>query len=86
MGGEQRYYNFIALGQHAWLAKIFAKLNLKERNYCYSFLKQTSALSKSKFEETVNRMFLDRPELREELPHWKEMTELLTCANSALKE
>lgn len=78
-----RTEHFQALKQHPWMHKIYAKLTEAEENFCQDFLRQNREASKGDFETLVNRLFMDQPELRKKYRHWKEISELLTCANSA---
>jgi hypothetical protein len=52
-----------------------------EKALMHEFLMKNDSLDKGRFEHAVNRMFLDMPD--DGRPkHWKEILELLTCANS----
>lgn len=73
---------FNSLATHPWLGRVYKKLTIKERLQCEVFLVLHTGSDKDRFELAVNRMFLDDPEKPK---HYKEMLELLTCANSLLK-
>lgn len=62
------------------LGKLYKKLNSMELTFCYHFIQTNQGLAKGEFEFKVNRMFLDYA--GEKPKHWKEILELLTCANS----
>lgn len=84
MNGDSQTHRtdfFMALKEHAWLLKSFARLSAKEVSICLTFIVENDHLDKGEFEMKINRMFLDKIEKPK---HWKEMSELLTCANSAL--
>lgn len=66
---------------HPWLSKVYAKLRLDDMNAIESFIASNSLLDKGSFELKVNRMFLDKPKPK----RFKEILELLTCCNSAIK-
>lgn len=74
-----RIQHFEALAAHPWLQRVYAKLNKAELGVARQFLTVNALLDKGAFEKAVNRMFLDQIKP----PHWKEICELLTCANSA---
>lgn len=72
---------FNGLTVHPMLGRVFNKLTSEERALCRDFLAQHEALDKGEFELLVNRMFLD---VGDKPMRWKEITELLACANSKL--
>lgn len=76
-----RAEKFRALAAHGWLKSVFKKLTAEERQIAEDFIRENDALDKGAFELRINRMFLDR---LEKPKHWKEILELLTCANSAV--
>ncbi len=67
---------------HPWLKKTYAKLTRLEMVQTLAFAQVHAHLSKDDFMMAVQRMFLDRDKPK----HWKEIQELLTCANSAMEE
>jgi hypothetical protein len=69
-----------AYKDHAILGKLYKRLKAEDITALNSFLKANAHLDKGSFERAVNRMFIDRPKPK----HWKEIIELLSCANSAL--
>jgi hypothetical protein len=73
---KSRLSNFIALKSHAWLKRLFIKLNKKELELCYNFIKSTYEDSNNEYASKVNRMFLDK----EKPKSWKEIQELLLCS------
>jgi ferritin-like protein len=75
-----RLEHFRKLADHSWLGRVYSKLKSQEIEMVEQFIVENDHLDKSTFEMKVNRMFLDKDKPR----HWKEMSELLTCTNSAL--
>jgi len=69
------------LSEHAWLGRVYKKLTEEELRLAIRFMGKNHLLSKGEFELAVNRMFLDASKPR----HFKEILELLTCANSLAK-
>lgn len=78
---DKRVANFEALKTHPWLSRIYARLRGEDVAYARDFLGRHTALAKGDFESAVNRMFMDNPAKPK---RWKEIQELLLCANSAL--
>lgn len=78
---DNRLTTFLAYKEHPWLHKPFKRLTRAEIEICQVFIQQNSALAKGEFEFKINRMFLDKPEKPK---HYKEILELLTCANSSI--
>lgn len=78
---EARLAAFKAYEKHAWLGRVFRKLSPEEMQIAVGFFEKNAALSKGDFEYAVNRAFLDQVEKPK---HYKEILELLTCANSSL--
>lgn len=71
---------FKKLYNHAWLGRIYRRLYAEEMNLALDFIVSNDHLDKGPFEYAVNRMFLDKPKPK----HFKEILELLTCANSQI--
>lgn len=69
---------FYALKSHAWLGRVYARLTEKELSLAVHFLRERERCSKGEVDQAVQRMFLDLPKPK----HWKEIQELLSCANS----
>jgi len=46
---------------HAWLKKVYKKLNPSTLAIAQTFIAMNDHLSKDDFEKAVNRMFLDKP-------------------------
>ncbi len=77
----KRKFAFRNFENHAWLKKPFSRLNKAELDMALSFIDSNDHLDKGSFEYAINRMFLDNPDKPK---HFKEILELLTCANSSL--
>lgn len=71
---------FEAFKNHAWFNRVYKRLSENEREIAHKFIEQNDGLDKGSFELAVNRMFLDKQKPK----HYKEILELLTCANSSL--
>lgn len=69
---------------HPWLGRIAKRLSASEVELAVAFLTNNAKMDKGAFEMAVNRMFLDRPEERARVKRWKEVQDLLLCANSAI--
>lgn len=80
--GLSRSEHFELLKNHAWLGRSFAKLTAADLQLARKFLADNSQLSKDEFVQAAVRMFLDQPS---KTKRWKEIEELLVCANSSLK-
>lgn len=80
MNTEKRNDTFEAFSTHPWFGKVFKRLKNDDLSTARCFLKANGHLGKGEFEFAVNRMFLDKPKPK----NWKEIQELLTCANSVL--
>ncbi len=82
MGIFTRLEIFHSYKDHPWLARSYNKLSVSERNIAINFLIEKNHLCKEGFEKATVRMFLDK----ESKPkHWREIEELLVCANSKLE-
>lgn len=73
---------FNKLAQHPWLGRVYDRLTMREREIAVTFIHEHDHLAKGEFEYAVNRMFLDRERPR----RYKEILELLTCANSGITD
>lgn len=71
---------FLALAQHAWFSRVFAKLSDKARQFALDFIDNHQAESHNDFIHHVNRMFLDVPE---KPAGWPLILDLLTAASIA---
>jgi hypothetical protein len=78
---ERRLEAFRNLKKHAWLGRVFARLSAKEIAGAEGFIRARGDDSKDAFELAINRLFIDAPDKPR---HWAEISELLSCANSAL--
>lgn len=78
----KRLEAFKALKDHPWLGRSFKKLSKADEDYCIAWLEANAGLSKDQAPHYIVRLWLDRPKPKA----WKEMEELLICANSALRE
>lgn len=72
---------FNALSDHPWLGRVYKRLTIDELNFAKSFIESHFNTPKGEFEFAVNRMFIGQSKPK----HWREISELLTCANSALQ-
>lgn len=68
---------FMGFAEHPWLKKSFARLTDQDINLCLDIIGKFSG---DDFEPYLNRVFLDRPELRSH--NWKIIQELLSCTNT----
>jgi hypothetical protein len=66
--------------KHAWLKKVYARLNASDKAMIERFIADNDGLDKHNFEFAINRMFLDKNRPK----NYKLILELLTCCNSAL--
>lgn len=64
---------------HPWLSRVWARLTQAERAEVLDFVVHAGHLDRSAFEMAVNRMHLD---VTDKPKHWKEIQEVLSCANS----
>lgn len=71
---------FNNLKHHPWSGRVYKRLNANELELALGFIESNENLDKGSFEYAVNRMFLDKDKPK----HFKEILELLTCANSQL--
>jgi hypothetical protein len=67
---------------HAWLSRVFDRLKNSDLDIAIRFIETNDHLDIGNFELAINRMFLDKEKPR----RYKEILELLTCANSALRQ
>lgn len=77
---SERLKHFEEFKMHPWLTKVYTRLSIQELELARSFIAQHDQLGKGDFEYKINRMFLHddtKPK------HFKEILELLTCANSS---
>lgn len=72
---------FLALESHPFLDRLFKRLSKNEIQLALEFLDSTATLGKNEFIPAMNSLFLD---IKDRPKRWKEITELLNCANSAL--
>ncbi len=77
-----RINNLDSFQNHPWLCKVYCKLSNQEISLMRNFASLHDHYTKGNFEKAVTRMFMDKPVKPK---HWKEIEELLLCANSALK-
>jgi hypothetical protein len=63
------------------LCKLLKRLNKSELEQTRSFINENAHLDNSAFELKLNRLFLDK-QAHEKPPHYREMLELLSNANS----
>jgi len=71
---------FNSYKDHAWLKKVYGRLSQNDILMAVEFIGLNDELNKLDFEFKINRMFLDKQRPK----NYKEILELLTCANSAL--
>lgn len=76
-----RLVKFNSLKVSAWYSKLFNKLNNKDLEFCINFIETNSLLDKSEYEKSVNRLFLDQPELRLKHKSWKNIIEICSASN-----
>lgn len=76
-----RLQKWAALASDPWHKKSFAKLKQADIAFAREWLEQHASLEKEAFEIAVNRMFLDRPELRARHPRWATISEMLASTN-----
>jgi hypothetical protein len=72
---------FLNYKDHPLLKKQYKKLADYELAIAMGFILDNIYLSKDDFERKAVRLFMDKPKPK----HWKEIEELLLCANSALE-
>ncbi len=72
---------FLSYKDHAWLRRSFARLTKADMAIALGFIKANEALDPVAFERLAVRLFMDKTPPK----HWKEIEELLVCANSAIK-
>lgn len=77
---SDRIHNFEALSNHPWLGRVYSRLSDSDLRLAREFMEANGDLAKGDFEFAINRMFMDR----ERPKRYKEILELLCCANSAL--
>ncbi len=77
---NQRLINFHSYKDHAWLKKVYVRLKKDDIDCAEQFIVLHDHLDKGDFELAINRMFLDKPKPK----NFREILELLTCANSKL--
>jgi hypothetical protein len=78
---DQRTKAFESYRDHAWLSRSFKKLRPEDLQFCRDVLAQHATTSKDAFVHIVVRLYIDRPTKPKA---WKEIEELLICANSTL--
>lgn len=79
---SRRRGNLLALREHAWFDRLYARLSSEELQTCHRFIDEHDALDRSEFEMRVNRMFLDKPKPK----NWTVIAELLTVANGDISK
>lgn len=72
-----RLLKFEQLSSHAWLGRIYRKLNEQELLLARHFIREHDHLNAHEFSIKVNRMFIDRSKPK----HFLEVMELLCCSN-----
>lgn len=72
---------FQSLEKHPLLGKVFKRLIKEEIDMCDRFIRTSAKRTSDEFEYEANRLFLDVVKTR----HYKEMLELLSCANTISK-
>jgi hypothetical protein len=77
---DDRRLAFDNLAKHPWLGRVFSRLKDEDLAAARAFISANSELSKGDFELKINRMFIDRVRPK----RYKEIMELLTCANSSI--
>ena len=78
----KRHMFFDGFKAHAWLSRVYSRLSPADITTAYEFMTAKSHLSKGEFDFAINRMFIDKGDAKPK--RWKEIQELLTCANSSL--
>lgn len=78
---DARTTAFKSYQNHAWLHRSFKRLNVEDLQFCLSVLDQHQTTSKDEFARLAVRLFIDRSSKPKA---WKEIEELLICANSVL--
>lgn len=63
---------------HAWLKRVYARLNAQELELAHNFIESHATLSKNDFMAASNRMFMDR----EKPKNYTAIMELISCAGS----
>src|SRR4051812_46945654 len=79
---DRRSEVFLALEQHGWLGRLYRRLTIADVQLALTFCRENTKLDANGFEHTLNRKFLngDAPK------NWGIICELLSCANSAVKQ
>lgn len=70
---------FDGYAKHPWLCRVHRRLSKADIIEAHSFISDHDAMDKGAFEMAVNRMWMDQPKPA----RWKEIMELLICANSS---
>lgn len=80
-GDMNRTAMFFSYKTHPMLGRSFKKLSHADIEAVLEFIKMHDHLDKGSFERAAVRLFLDCKKPKT----WKEIEELLVCANSAIK-
>ena len=71
---------FKALKDHPWLGRSYKKLSKADEAWAIAWLEDNKGLTKDQAPHHIVRLWLDKPRPKA----WKEIEELLMCANSSL--
>ena len=80
-----RTQKFQSLANHAWYCRVYKRMPARDLTFALQWIQKNDHLDRHKFEMAVNRMFLDKPEMRAKMPNWKTIMELCSCANTEVK-
>lgn len=79
----ERKQAFLSYQKHPWLNKVFKRLKKPEIEACLDFIERNKGLSKGDFDLAVNKMWVGKELARPK--NWSCISELLSCANSAVQ-
>lgn len=77
---EQKFSSF---KDHAWLRKVYAKLQKNEVELSLKIIRENRHLNKGDFELMINRYFLHK---QDKPKNWTVISELLCCANTGAEQ
>lgn len=76
-----RIKRFTQLPTDPHYGKICRRLKAPDVEFAKKWLADHDHLNKDEFEKACNRMFLDKPELREQFPRWCLILEVVHVTN-----